>query len=58
MEIARLEDAEVELTPAVAGIFHPLKKLGDPLRFVLKLCCNFWEKLLHKLQVVAPWTSQ
>lgn len=36
VEITRLDDTEVELILAVAGIFLPLKKLGDPLSFILK----------------------
>lgn len=27
---------------AAAGIFPPVKKLGDPLRFLLSLCCCFY----------------
>lgn len=45
MEITGLDGAEVELAPAVAGIFPPLKKLGDPpeicyLSFVGKVVCD------------------
>lgn len=44
MEITRLDGAEVELAPVVAGIFPPLKKLGDSPEICFKVICHLWGK--------------
>lgn len=56
MEVSSQDDAEGELPPAVAGIFPPLKKLGDPLEICFKVL-SFVGKVLCDLQY-SPITSQ
>lgn len=55
MEIIGLDDAEMELTSVVAGIFPPLKKLGDSPEICFKVMLSFVGKVLCDSRFVAPW---
>lgn len=53
VKINRLDDADMELTPAVAGIFPPVKKLGNPSQACFKVRLSLVGKILCDLYFVS-----